>query len=68
MSKPRNSFKYNFKIGNKIVRVGSTSNLVRRESERKRDFPQGHILQVGRRTTKGAAYKWAREQRSHIKS
>lgn len=67
MSKSRNSFKYNFKVGNKIVRIGITDNLARRESEHSREFREGHISQVGRRTTREAAYKWVKERRSNIK-
>lgn len=57
----RDTYKYHFKIGNKIVHGGITNNLERREQEHKRDWPKGHIVQVGRKTTKEAALKWERE-------
>ena len=31
MSQPRNTYKFTFKVGNKVVRTGVTTNLVRRE-------------------------------------
>lgn len=62
MSKPRNSYKYHFKVGNKTVHGGITGNLERREREHKQGWPGGHIKQVGRRTTEEAAHKWEKEQ------
>lgn len=56
--KPRNTFKYDFKIGNKIMHSGITKNLDRRELDHKQKWPKGHIVQVGRRTTKEAAERW----------
>lgn len=56
--KRRNYYKYDFKIGNKIAHSGITKDLERREEEHKQKWPKGHIVQVGRRTTKEAAEKW----------
>ena len=58
--KPRTYYKYEFKIGNKIVHGGRTEDLERRESEHKqhRGWGKGHIKQIGRRTTKEAAIEW----------
>lgn len=61
MSKPRNTYKYQFKVGNKIVHGGITSDLGRRQLEHKQAWPNGHIKQVGRRTTREAARKWEQE-------
>lgn len=59
----RETYKYHFKLGHKIVHTGITDDLQRRETEHKRDFGySGHILQVGRRTTRDAALQWEREQ------
>ena len=58
MAKPRDTYKYQFKIGNKIVHGGITSDLSRREIEHQQKWPHGHIKQVGRRTTKEAAREW----------
>lgn len=62
MSKPRTTYKYKFKIGNKLVHVGITSNLERRDKEHKQAWSKGHIKQVGRRTTREAAIRWERER------
>ncbi|NVM21223.1 MAG: hypothetical protein HWN68_05535 [Desulfobacterales bacterium] len=61
MGKPRDTYKYNYKIGNKIVHRGITNNLERREIEHQQKWPNGHIRQVGRRTTEEAAREWEEE-------
>ena len=59
----RDTYKYQFKIGNKIVHGGITNDLERREQEHKRTYGQkGHIKQVGRRTTEEAARNWEEEK------
>jgi hypothetical protein len=50
--------KYYFIVGKKIVYVGITNDLDRREQEHKQKWPKGHIVQVGRKTTEDAARKW----------
>ena len=61
MSQNRNTKKYVFKNGNKIVHGGITNDLDRREEEHKQRWPGGHIKQVGRATTKEAALNWEKE-------
>jgi len=58
MGKPRDTCKYLYKIGNKIVHGGITNDLDRREQEHQQKWSKGHIKQVGRRTTEEAARKW----------
>jgi hypothetical protein len=58
MGKPREMYKYHFKVGNKIVHGGITNDLDRREGEHHQTWPDGHIRQVGRRTTEEAARDW----------
>ena len=59
----RDTYKYHFKKGNRIVHVGITEDLERREQEHQRHYGEsGHISQVGKRTTKEAALAWEREQ------
>ena len=59
----RDTYKYHFKNGNRIVHTGITNDLGRREAEHRRDLGEtGHITQVGRATTRDAALKWEREQ------
>lgn len=59
----RNTNKYHFKKGNRIVHTGITNDLERREKEQKRNYGNdGHIMRVGRATSREAALKWEREQ------
>ncbi len=59
----RDTYKYYFKRGNKIVYTGITDDLGLREQELKSSYgDSGHIMQVGRKTTRGAALSWEREQ------
>ena len=62
MSNPRDTYKYQFKVGNTIVHGGITNDLERRESEHQQKWPNGHIRQVGRRTTEEAARDWEDEK------
>ena len=52
MAKPRDTYKYQVKVGNKIVHRGVTNDLDRREAEQKARWPNAKIVQVGRRTTR----------------
>lgn len=65
MSNPRDTYKYEFKIGNRVVHSGITNDLERREGEHQRQpgWARGHIKQVGRRTTRDGALGWEEEQR-----
>ena len=65
MPTSRTTYKYHFKIGNKIVHTGTTNDIVRREHEhlRKPGWEKGHIYQVGYRTTRDAALAWEDGQR-----
>lgn len=61
--KKRDIYKYQFKIGNRIMHGGITTDLERREQEHKRTYGEkGHIKQVGRRTTEDAARKWEEDK------
>lgn len=62
MSKLRDTYKYHFKIKNKIVHSGITDDLDRREQEHQQEWPTGHIKQVGRKTTEDAAREWEQDQ------
>lgn len=61
-NEPRDTYKYKFKVGNKIVHKGITADLERREQEHQQTWSKGHIKQVGHRTTEEAARKWEEEQ------
>ncbi len=64
MPTDRDTYKYYFKKGSKIVHAGITYDLDRREAEHKKKhgWGKGHIKQVGFRTTRDAALEWEREQ------
>jgi len=63
MGTKRDTFKYHFKIGSKIVHSGKTDDLERREGEHQQKWPGGHIRQVGRKTTEDAAREWEEKQK-----
>lgn len=61
--KKRDTYKYEFNRGNKILHGGITNDLERRQAEHRRDIDQkGHIKQVGRRTTRDAASDWEEDK------
>lgn len=62
MAKNRDTYKYQFKDGNKILHGGITNDLERREAEHQQKWPGGHIKQVGRRTTEEAARDWEKDE------
>ena len=62
MAKIRDTYKYQFKVGNKIVHVGITKDLEHREKEHQQNRPKGRIKQVGHRTTEEAARTWEKEK------
>lgn len=54
-------YKYHYKKGNEIIHRGITQDLERREIEHQQKWPNGHIKQIGRRTTEEAARRWEEE-------
>jgi len=62
MGNPKDTYKYQFKVGNKIVHKGITNDLERREQEHQQKWAGGHIKQVGHKTTEDGARKWEDEQ------
>lgn len=59
----RDTYKYEFKQGNRILHRGITNDLDRREVEHQRALSSsGHIRQVGQRTTVEAARNWEMDQ------
>lgn len=54
----RNTYKYDFKLKQRIVHSGITNDLERREVEHQQKWPKGHIVQVGNKTTEEAAMEW----------
>ena len=62
MATKRDTYKYQYKVGNKIVHVGITDDLERREQEHQQKWSKGHIKQVGIKTTEEAARKWEEDK------
>ena len=62
MAGKRDTYKYHYKVGRKIVHSGKTDDLERREGEHQGRWPGGHIFQVGHRTTEKAAREWEEKQ------
>jgi len=62
MAKTRNIYKYQFKVGNKIVHEGITDDLDRREQEHQQKWAKGHIRKVGNVTTEEAAREWEKKK------
>ena len=62
MANDRDTYKYHFKVGNRILHTGITDDLERREQEHQQKWPKGHIKQVGHRTTEEAAREWEETQ------
>ncbi|MBA7671036.1 hypothetical protein ES703_79187 [subsurface metagenome] len=60
--KKRDTYKYVYKDGRRIVHGGITDDLERREQEHMRKWPGGHIVQEGRRTTEEAAREWEKKK------
>ena len=58
MTTKRDTFKYDYKVGNKIVHSGITNDLERREQEHQQRWGNGHIVKVGNITTEDAARDW----------
>ena len=56
--KPKDTYKYRFWDGRNAVRYGITSDLQRSETELRQLWPNGHIEQIGRKTTRAAARQW----------
>ena len=60
MGKQRDTYKYHFKVGNRIVYRGVTNDLERREAEHRQRWPTGEIHKVGIRTTRSKALDWVK--------
>ena len=63
MSEARDHHMYHFKVGNKIVHTGITTDMERREGEHQSKWPKGHISQVGHARTRQGALDWEQDQR-----
>ena len=66
MAGKRNTFTYDFKVGNKIVHSGITNDLERREAEHQQRWPKGHIKKVGSAKTEEGARAWEETKQKTI--
>ncbi len=60
MSK-RDTYRYHFMVGNRVVHRGITNDLPRREDEHGARWPKGHIHQIGPAVTRETALRWERD-------
>ena len=60
MGKPRDTYKYHLKLGNKTVHRGITDDLNRRQQEHQQEFPGAVTRKIGNKTTREAALRWER--------
>ena len=56
------TYRYRFKVDGRVVYVGITTDLQRREREHQRRWPGGVIEQVGQPTSHRVAWEWERQQ------
>jgi predicted GIY-YIG superfamily endonuclease len=64
--KKRNTFTYDFKVGQKIVHSGITKDLEEREKAHQQRWPKGHIVKVGAAKTEEAALAWEKTKHKAI--
>ncbi len=57
-----NTYKYQVRVGRKIVHGGITDDPERREKEHQKKWPKEKLTQFGRRTTEKAAREWEKDK------
>ena len=63
MAKDRDTYKYQVRVGRKIVHGGITNDPERREREHKQTYgPRAKLTKVGRKTTREGALAWERKK------
>ncbi len=67
MAQPRDTTRYHYKKGNKIVHTGITNNPERRETEHQAEVPGGRLEKQGPKVTRDSAERWERQQAKHGK-
>ena len=58
MREAGDTYKYQLKVGKKVVHIGHTTDLQRREKEHQKQWPDSKIYRMGRRTTREGARQW----------
>ena len=62
----RDTFTYDFKVGQKIVHSGITNDLERRETEHQQRWPEGRIVKVRGQQTEEAARAWEKTKQKTV--
>ena len=60
----RDTYKYQLKVGSKVIYSGITNGFERREKQHHLTSPGSHVVKVGRKTTMSAALKWEKSTES----
>lgn len=60
-SAKRDTYRYEFRNGRRVLHRGITNDLAKRESEHRRDYGGGRIVQQGPPVTRAAALEWERQ-------
>ncbi len=58
----RDTYKYQVRVGRKIVHGGITKDPERRQEEHQQEWPNAKLTIVGRLTTEEAARKWEKDK------
>lgn len=67
MASRRDTYRYELKVGKKVVHMGTTTDLKRREREYQKDFPHSQIAPVGHKVTREAASRWERAKLDKVR-
>lgn len=65
--KARDTYIYQVKIGDRVVHMGVTTDLKRREAQHQKDFPGSRVKQIGRKSTREEALRWERAEIEKVK-
>lgn len=65
----KDTYKYQLKIGRKVILRDFTTDLMQAEQTHKLNYPNAHILKIERKTTRKAAWLWVNRggRRRYIK-
>lgn len=66
MGKKRDTYTYDFKVGDTIKHSGITKDLDRREKEHQKRWPEGRIVKVGAAKTEEGARAWEKTKKKTV--
>ncbi len=66
MPKPRNYYRYDYRVGGKIRHSGITKKPDQREQQHQTRWPGGHLSVVGPAVTEETAREWEKTKRKSI--